>query len=70
MVGVIYVYIDTIFGFYNFLFVCCFLELLSWMFWHACLGTCCFECLICIHFVFLYLPLFSAIEHVSHEKVL
>ena len=29
-----------------------------------------FECLICMHFLFLYWHLFSAIEHVSHGKVL
>ena len=44
--------------------------LLSWMFEHDCLDTCCFGCLICTCFVFLYLPLFSAIGHVSHGKVL
>ena len=40
------------------------------MFQHDYLDTCCFECLICICFVFLYLHLFSAIEHVSHGKAL
>ena len=29
-----------------------------------------FGCLICMCFVFLYLHLFSAVEHVSHGKVL
>ena len=29
-----------------------------------------FECLICMRFVFLYLLLFSATEHVSHGKAL
>ena len=29
-----------------------------------------FECLICMRFLFLYLNLFSAVEHVSHGKVL
>ena len=29
-----------------------------------------FECLICMCFLFLYLHLFSAIEHVSHGKAL
>ena len=29
-----------------------------------------FECLICMRFLFLYLHLFSAIEHVSHGKAL
>ena len=45
-----------------------FILLLSWMFQHDCFNTCCFECLICMCFVFLYLHLFSAIEHVSHGK--
>ena len=40
--------------------------LLRWMFDHDCLDTCCFGCLICMCFVFLYLHLFGAIEHVSH----
>ena len=44
--------------------------LLSWMFEHDCLDNCCFGCLICTCFVFLYLPLFSAIGHVSHGKAL
>ena len=44
--------------------------MLSWMFQHNYLGTYCFECLICMCFVFLYLHLFSAIEHVSHGKAL
>ena len=35
------------------------------MFKHESLDTCCFECLIYMCFVFLYLPLFSANEHVS-----
>ena len=48
MVGVIFVYIDTVFGFcgYSFFFM------LSWMFQHDYLDTCCFECLICMCFVF------------------
>ena len=44
--------------------------MLSWMFQHDCLDTYCFECLICICFIFLYLHLFSATEHVSHAKAL
>ena len=44
--------------------------MLSWMFQHDYLDTCCFECLICMCFVFSYLHLFSATEHVSHGKVL
>ena len=44
--------------------------MLSWMFQHDYLDTYSFECLICMCFVFLYLHLFSAIEHVSHGKAL
>ena len=29
-----------------------------------------FECLICMRFLFLYLHLFSAVEHVSHGQAL
>ena len=65
MVGVIFVYGDTVFGFYGYSFF-----MLSWMFHNDYLDTCCFECLICVYFVFLYLHLFSTIEHVSHGKVL
>ena len=57
----LYVYIDTVFGFYGIFF-----PLFSWMFQHDCLDICCFECLICMCFVFLYLHPFSAIEHFSH----
>ena len=66
MVGVIFVYIDTVFGFYWGGGV----PLFCWMFQHDYLDTCCFECLICMGFVCLYLHLFSAIEHVSHGKAL
>ena len=44
--------------------------MLSWMFQHDYLDTYCFECLICMCSVFLYLHMFSAIEHVSHGKAL
>ena len=45
--------------------------MLSWMFLHDYLDTCCFECLIiCMCFVFLYLHLLNAIKRVSHGKVL
>ena len=43
--------------------------MLSWMFQHDYLDTYRFECLLCMWF-FLYLDLFSAIEHVSHGKAL
>ena len=65
MVGVIFVYVDTV---YDFFWV--FFFMLSWMFQHDYLDTYCFECLLCMCFVFLYLHLFSAIEHVSHGKAL
>ena len=42
-------------------------SLISWMFEHNCLDTCCFGCLLCMCFV---LHLFSAFEHVSHGKAL
>ena len=56
--------------FFFFFFFCPSL-LLSWMFEHDCLDTCCLGCLIIIYmcFVFLYLHLFSRI-HVSHGKAL
>ena len=44
--------------------------MVSWMFQHDYLDTFCFECLIYMCFGFLYLHLFSAIEHVSHGKAL
>ena len=46
------------------------LFMLSWVFQHDYLDTYCFECLIYISFIFLYLHLFSAVEHVSHGKAL
>ena len=64
MVGVIFKYVDAVFGFYGYFFMH------SWMFQHDYLDICCFECLICMCFVFLYLHLFSAIEHVLHGKEL
>ena len=69
MVGVIYVYVDTVFGFIFSVFF--FFKCLVWgMFEHDCLDTCCFDCLICVCFVVSYLLLFSATEHVSHGKEL
>ena len=29
-----------------------------------------FECLICMRFLFLYLHLFGAVEHISHGKAI
>ena len=75
MVGISCVYIDTVFGFWGtFLSFSTFFFnpslLLSWMFehdfWtHAVLG-----CHICMCVVFLYVRLFSAVQHVSHGKAL
>ena len=58
-------YFDAVFGFYGYSFLClvgCF----SMIIWTPAV----FECLICMCFVFLYLHLFSAIEHVSHGNAL
>ena len=52
-------------GFYGYSFF-----ILCWMFQHYYLDTYCFECLTFMCFVFLYLHLFSAVEHVSHGKAL
>ena len=52
-------------GFTGVLFLCllgCF-SMIVWM-------PTAFECLICMRFLFLYLHLFSTIEHVSHGKAL
>ena len=63
MVGVIFVYVDAVYRFYGYS-----IFILSWMFPYDYLDTYCFECLICMHFVFLYLRLFSATEHVLPGK--
>ena len=65
MVCIIFLYVDTVFGVLGTLFF-----MLSWMFQHDYFDTCCFECLMCMCFVFSYLHLFSPIEHVSHGKAL
>ena len=72
MVGIIYVYVDTVFGFYGyfFFFFCCFflhcfvgcLSIIVWT--PAVLGV------LNACFVFLYLHLFSAVGHFSHGKAL
>ena len=62
---------DTTLAFYGYILLFFFLYpslLLSWMFEHDCLDTCCLGCLICMCFIFLFLHLFSAREHVSHGK--
>ena len=43
IVGVVFVYVDTVYG-----FLWVFFFMLSWMFQHDYLDTCCFECLICV----------------------
>ena len=57
MVGVIYVYFDTVFGFYV-VFVCLLvcLFLTAYMFQHNCSDTCCFECLVCMFCIFVFTP--------------
>ena len=65
MVGVIFVYVDTVYGVYVYYFLC-----LVGCFGMIILDTYCFERLICMCFVFLYLHLFSAIQHVLHGKAL
>ena len=65
MVGVIYVYIEMIFGFHGFFFNClvgCF----SMIVWTPAVLSVLYACV----FVFMYLPLFGATEHVSHGKLL
>ena len=47
MVGVVFVYVDTVYG-----FLWVFFFILSWMFQHDYLDTYCFECCICMCFVF------------------
>ena len=66
MVGL---FLCTLIGYIGFMGIL-FLYMLNWMFQHDYLDTYCFECLICMRCAFLYLHLFSAIEHVSHGKVL
>ena len=48
MVVVVFEYVDTVYGFFMGI-----LFMLSWMFQNNYLDTCCFECLICMCFVFL-----------------
>ena len=50
--------------FFFFFLIYCFVG----CFERECLGICCFKCLVCMCFVFLYLHLFSAIEHISHGR--
>ena len=64
MVGVIFVYIDTVYGFYGYSFLClvgCF----SMIMWTPAVLSVLYACVLyfCLH-------LFSAIEHVSHGKAL
>ena len=61
------------------LFLCTLMQNIDYMGVFLCLIGCfsmivwtptVFECLICMRFLFLYLHLFSATEHVSHGKAL
>ena len=64
MVGAIFVYVDTAYGFYGYSFLClvgCF----SVIMWAPTVLSVLYAC-----FVSLYLHLFSANEHVSHGKAL
>ena len=58
-------YVDAVYWFYGCSFLCL-LGCFSMIVW----TPTAFECLICMHFLFLYVHLFSAIEHVSHGKAL
>ena len=62
MVGVVFVYVDTVYG-----FLWVFFFMLSWMFQHDYLDT---YLLSVLYARVLYLHLFSTIEHVSHGKAL
>ena len=66
MVGIIFVNVDAA----RYLGFMGFFKLRNWMFEHNFLDICCFGLLICMCFVFLYLHLFSEIEHVLHGKAL
>ena len=60
---VIFVYVDAVYWFYGCSFLCligCF----SMIVWTPTV----FKCPLSMQFLFLYLHLFSAIEHVSHGK--
>ena len=56
MVGITYVYISMVYGFYGYFFSSFVLKklslLFSWMVEYDCLDTCCFGCLMCMRFVF------------------
>ena len=70
MVGITYVYTDTIFAYFRYILFSFLYPslLLNWMFEQACLDTFCFGCLISMCFVFLYSHFFRAIEQVSHGR--
>ena len=67
MVGVIFVYIDTVYmGFMGILFF----FMLGWMFQHDYLDTYCFECLICMFFVFLPVQRMFHMERCSRNMLI
>ena len=64
---VLFVYVDAVYWFYGCFFFLCLIGCISMIVWTPTV----FECLLCMRSIFLYLHLFSAIEHVfSHGKVL
>ena len=50
MIWVIFLYIDTVFGFYGYFFM------LSWMFQHDYFDTCCFVSYMRVFSVFVFAP--------------
>ena len=51
MFGIIFVYVDTVFGFYWHSFF-----MLNWMFQHDYLDTCFFAHLVCVFCIFVFAP--------------
>ena len=68
MVGVIFVCIDTVYGLYGHSFF-----MLSWMFQHVYLDTCCFECLLymfCIYAFSVQLSMFHMERHSRNAHII
>ena len=62
--GLFFVYVDTVYGFYGYSFLCL-VGFFSMITWTPTVLSVLYAC-----FIFLYLHLFSANEHVSHGKAL
>ena len=62
MVGIIYVYVHTVFGLCG-VFFHCLVGCLSMIVWTPAVLGVLYACVLCLH-------LFSAIEHISHGKAL